>query len=67
MSSLTVRRVIVAILSIIAGVVSTQVILWVLGTTWGIFGFEAVFVIIALSTAVMIWLDYFLSAEILPE
>ncbi len=67
MSSLMVRRVIVAVISTAIGLVGTQLILWILGTNWAIFGFEAVFVVISLGLAVMIWLDYFLSAEILPE
>jgi hypothetical protein len=67
MSSLNIRRAIVAILSVIAGVVATQIILLILGTTWAGFGFEVVFIVIALGVAAMIWLDYLLSAEILPE
>ncbi|GAB4575990.1 MAG: hypothetical protein Kow0077_30250 [Anaerolineae bacterium] len=67
MSSLTVRRAVVAVLSVLAGVLGTWVVLLVLGTDWAEFGIEAVFVVISLGVAVMIWLDYFLSAEILPD
>jgi hypothetical protein len=67
MSSLNVRRVIVAVLSVLAGLVITQLVLLVLGTTWAEFGFEAVFVVVSLGIAALIWLDRFLSAEILPD
>jgi hypothetical protein len=67
MSSLNIRRAIVAVLSIVVGVVATQLMLVVLATDWAEFGFEAVFVVISLAVAAMIWLDYLLSAEILPE
>lgn len=67
MSSLNVRRIITVIISFVTGLVATQIILLVLGTNWAIFGFEAVFVVIALAFATLIWVDRFLSAEILPE
>ncbi len=67
MSALSVRRAVVAVLSVLAGVLGTWLVLIILGTDWAEFGFEAVIVVIALGIAVMIWLDYFLSAEILPD
>lgn len=67
MSALNVRRAVVAVISVLAGVLGTWLVLLVLGTDWAEFGFEAVFVVISLGVAVMIWLDYFLSAEILPD
>jgi hypothetical protein len=67
MSSLNVRRIIVGVISAAAGLLLTQLTLIILGTNWAEFGFEAVFVVISLGVAIMIWLDYFLSAEILPD
>ncbi|NPV66506.1 MAG: hypothetical protein HPY64_05095 [Anaerolineae bacterium] len=67
MSSLLIRRAVVAVLSVLAGVLGTWVILLILGTDWAEFGIEALIVVIALGVAAMVWLDYFLSAEILPE
>ncbi len=67
MSSLLIRRAVVAVLSVLAGVLGTWLILLILGTTWAEFGIEALIVVAALGVAAMIWLDYFLSAEILPE
>lgn len=67
MSSLNVRRVVVGVISAAVGVLGTWLVLIILGTDWAEFGFEAVFVVISLAIAVMIWLDYFLSAEILPD
>lgn len=67
MSSLNVRRAIVAVISALVGVLGTWLVLIVLGTDWAEFGFEAVFVVVSLGVAAMIWLDYFLSAEILPD
>ncbi len=67
MSSLNIRRAIVWVLSIIIGLLGTGGILLVLGTTPEEFGIEAIVVVIALAIAVMIWLDKFLSAEILPD
>ncbi|MBN2469356.1 MAG: hypothetical protein JXN59_01430 [Anaerolineae bacterium] len=67
MSSLNVRRVIVGVLSALVGVLGTWLVLIVLGTNWAEFGFEAAFVVVTVGVAAMIWLDYFLSAEILPD
>lgn len=67
MSSLNVRRAVVGVISALVGLLGTWAVLLVLGTDWAEFGFEAVFVVISLGLAVMIWLDYFLSAEILPD
>ncbi len=67
MSSLTLRRVIVWVVSIIAGVLATLLIFAIIGTDVAEFGIETIFVIIPLALAVLIWLDYFLSAEILPD
>lgn len=67
MSSLYIRRAIVWVMSIITGLLATGGILLVLGTTPEEFGIEAIIVVIAITVAVMIWLDKFLSAEILPD
>lgn len=65
--SLSARRALVAVLSIVLGLVGTQIILLILGTDWVEFGIEAVLVIISLATVVLIWADYIFSAEILPD
>ncbi len=67
MSSLNIRRAIVWVLSAIIGVAATFVIFLILGTTFEEFGIESIIVVVALGAAAMIWLDYFLSAEILPD
>lgn len=67
MSSLNIRRAIVAVLSTAAGVLGTLLVFLILGTDLEEFGLEAIFVVISLGAAAMIWLDYFLSAEILPD
>ena len=67
MSSLTLRRVVVAVLSALSGLLGTVVIFLVLGTNFEKFGIESVLVVVSLGLAVMIWLDRFLSAEILPD
>ncbi len=67
MSSLSIRRIITGVLSVAVGFIGTFVILLILGTDFAEFGIESVIVVVALSLAAMIWLDYFLSAEILPE
>jgi len=67
MSSLTLRRVVVAVLSALSGLLGTVVIFLVLGTNFEKFGIESALVVVSLSLAVMIWLDRFLSAEILPD
>ena len=67
MTSLTVRRIVVAVLSLLVGLLGTVVVLLVLGTNFQEFGIESVIVIISLGLATLIWLDRFLSSEILPD
>lgn len=67
MSSLNIRRAIVWVTSILVGVVLTLLVFALIGTTPEEFGIETALVVIPLSLAVMFWLDYFLSAEILPD
>jgi uncharacterized membrane protein YgaE (UPF0421/DUF939 family) len=67
MSSLTLRRAIVWVLSAVTGVLAALVIFLLLGTTFEKFGVESMIVVTAIGLAAMIWLDYFLSAEILPD
>ena len=67
MLSLNIRRAIVWILSVVAGAVATLLIFLLIQTTPAGFGIETIFVVIPLSIVAMIWLDYFLSAEILPD
>lgn len=67
MSSLTLRRIVVAVLSALSGLLGTVVIFLLLGTNFEKFGIESVLVVVSLGLAVMIWLDRFLSAEILPD
>lgn len=67
MSSLNLRRAIVWIVSPIVGIVASLLIVLIIGTDVATFGFELVFVVVALAVVALIWLDYFLSAEILPE
>ena len=67
MSSLNLRRAIVWIVSPIVGLVVSFLILAIIGTDLATFGFEFVFVVISLAVVALIWLDYFLNAEILPE
>ncbi len=56
-----------AVLSALSGLLGTVVIFLVLGTDFQKFGIESIIVIVALGLAAMIWLDRFLSAEILPD
>jgi hypothetical protein len=67
MSSLTLRRIVVAVLSALSGLLGTVVIFLLLGTNFEKFGIESILVVVSLGLAVMIWLDRFLSAEILPD
>lgn len=67
MSSLTLRRVVVAVLSALFGLLATLFIFLLLGTNFERFGIESILVVISLALAAMIWLDRFLSAEILPD
>ena len=67
MSSLNLRRAIVWIVSPIVGLVVSLLILAIIGTDIATFGFEFAFVVVSLAVVTLIWLDYFLSAEILPE
>jgi hypothetical protein len=67
MSSLTLRRIVVVALSAFSGLLATVVIFLVLGTNFEKFGIESILVVVSLGLAVLIWLDRFLSAEILPD
>jgi len=67
MSSLTLRRIVVAVISALSGLLGTVVVFLLLGTNFEKFGIESILVVVSLGLAVMIWLDRFLSAEILPD
>ncbi len=66
-SQLAIRRAVVWVASILLGIVATLVIFVIIGTNPAEFGIETILVIIPLSVVAMIWLDYFLGAEILPD
>lgn len=67
MSSLNIRRAVVWVLSIVFGVAATLLIFLIIGTNPVEFGIETIFIVIPLAVIAVIWLDYFLSAEILPD
>lgn len=66
-SDLTIRRIIVSVVSLGTGFIATLVILALLGTDLAEFGIEWVFVTIAIASVALIWLDYFLNTHIIPE
>ncbi|MCA9876002.1 MAG: hypothetical protein H6659_14320 [Ardenticatenaceae bacterium] len=63
-----VKRLILAVVSLVFGVVTTYIILLVIGTTYDSYGFGYFFFTsLALACFLAIWLDKFMDTKILPK
>ena len=63
-----VKRLALAVISIVFGVVTTLAITWLIGTTPAEYGaIYFIFTALSLAIALAIWLDKFMGTAILPE
>jgi hypothetical protein len=63
-----VKRILLALISIAFGIVSTIIIMWAVDTDYATYGFGYFFFTsLALACFLAIWLDKFMNTKILPE